>query len=138
MALELTTTQSLEESAYTKVLFDKATTIGDKLTFVDNGVKIGAGVSYIKVSAIANPQSSVADSNAYIRICKNNSYQNTLTWIFGKITAEWGVVCLPVPPKLLKVEEGDIIQAYAYVVGSSGAIGLGNGAEMSMTVEVVK
>jgi hypothetical protein len=138
MCLEMSKEQIFSAKAYAKVEFDVATKIGDKLIFEDNAVKIGEGVEYIKVSVIANPKSGIA-GNTYIRVIKNydGTLKNTVSWIFEKIATDWGVKCLILPPKLLKVQEGDIIALYIYTEGS-GSCGPGNGAETALTVEVVK
>jgi hypothetical protein len=138
MCLEMSKEQIFDAKTYAKVEFDISTKIGDKLIFEDNAIKIGEGVEYIKVSVIANPKSGIA-GNTYIRVIKNydGTIKNTVSWIFEKIATNWGVTCLILPPKLLKVQEGDIIALYIYTEGS-GSCGPGNGAETALTVEVVK
>lgn len=138
MCLEMSKEQIFSAETYAKVEFDISTKIGDKLIFEDNAVKIGAGVEYIKVSVIVNPKSSKI-GNTYVRIIKNfdGTLKNTVSWIFDKVATDWGVKCLILPPKLLKVQEGDIISLFVYTFGS-GSVGPGNGAETALTVEVVK
>lgn len=138
MCLEMSKEQIFSAQTYAKVEFDVVTKIGDKLIFEDNGVKIGAGIEYIKVSVIVNPKSSKI-GNAYVRVIKNfdGTLKNTVSWIFDKVATDWGVKCLILPPKLLKVQEGDVISLFVYTEGS-GSVGPGNGAETSITVEVVK
>jgi hypothetical protein len=137
MSLQLTTKQGFPGNTYTKINFNSVVNVGEKLIFEDNGVKIGKGVKYVKVSAIGNPITEKT-GNAYLRIVKNQlSDPNTIVWVFEKVTSAWGVVVLALPPKLVEVEEGDILYAYVYGEGYT-TVGQGQGAEMSMTVEVIK
>ena len=137
MSLQLTTRQGFDGNTYTKINFNSVVNVGEKLSFEDNGVKIGAGVKYVKVSAIGNPQTEKT-GNAYLRIVKNQlNDPNTIVWVFEKVTSAWGTVVLTLPPKLVEVSEGDILYAYVYGEGYT-TVGQGQGAEMSMTVEVVK
>lgn len=137
MSLQLTTRQGFAGNTYTKINFDRVVNVGEKLSFEDNGVKIGAGVKYVKVSAIGNPQTEKT-GNAYLRIVKNQlNDPNTIVWVFEKVTSAWGTVVLTLPPKLVEVSEGDILYAYVYGEGYT-TVGQGQGAEMSMTVEVVE
>ena len=135
ISLSIVAKPSFSANVYYKIPFDTCTKFGDKLSFVDGGVKIGPGVSCIKVSAIANPQSSVSGM-AYLRIGKNSS-DNVITWNMCNITSSWGITTVPIPLKIADVKEGDMIYAYVYTAGS-GSVGLGNGADCSLTVEVVK
>ena len=135
MSLSIVAKPSFSPNTYFKIPFDVCTKFGDKLSFVDGGIKIGPGVSYIKVSAIGNPQSGTAGM-AYMRIGKNTS-DNVITWNMCNITSSWGITTIPIPLKVAEVQEGDMIYAYVYTPGS-GSIGLGNGADCSLTVEVIK
>lgn len=136
MSLQLTTKQGFPGNTYTKIKFNSVVNVGEKLIFEDNGVKIGKGVKYVKVSAIGNPITEKT-GNAYLRIVKNQlSDPNTIVWVFEKVTSAWGIVVLALPPKLVEVAEGDILYAYVYGEGYT-TVGQGQGAEMSLTVEAV-
>ena len=119
--------------SYTKLpLNSLKTSIGSKLTFTSNSIKIGAGVSYVKVSAnammkgIANDdliqlcQNSTIVSQGYYR-CTNTSYH--------------GVISLS--PVLIKVNEGDLIHL-KYGSGGTGTLTITGGTYTYLTVEVVE
>jgi hypothetical protein len=136
MSLQLKARQGFEGNTYTKINFNSVVNVGKKLTFENNGVKIGAGVKYVKVSAIGNPITEKT-GNAYLRIVKNQlNDSNTIVWVFEKVSSAWGMVVLALPPKLAEVKEGDILYAYVYGEGYT-TVGEGQGAEMSFTVEAV-
>ena len=136
ITLNLAAKPSFTNQTWFQIPFDNYIQLGDQLTFTqDGGVKIGPGVSHIKVSGIGNPQSSTGGL-AYMRICKNSS-GNILTWSMNNIAANWASVSVVIPTKMVKVDENDIIYMYIYTEGT-GSIGPGNGADCSLTVEVIR
>lgn len=136
MTLSLAAKPSFTNQTWFQIPFDNYIQVGDQLTFTeDGGIKIGSGVSYIKVSGLGNPQSSTGGL-AYMRICKNSS-GDILTWSMNNIAANWASVSVVIPAKMVEVDENDIIYMYIYTEGT-GSIGPGNGADCSLTVEVIK
>lgn len=80
--------------------------VGDKLQFENNGVKIGTGISKVKVSAniFLDQKSGGSEAYMYGHISKNaEDVAHTITYsnsIFGST---------PIPQKIIPVKEGDII-----------------------------
>ena len=80
--------------------------VGDKLQFENNGVKIGNGISKVKVSGniFLDQKSGGSETYMYGHISKNaEDVGHTITYsngIFGST---------PIPQKIISVKEGDII-----------------------------
>lgn len=132
---------NLTANSYVKINLTGTNSFGGKLTATsDGGIKIGAGVSKIMVSARMLVSSSVVGTQ-YIRIAKNDvsSYDNMLAWVSHTNTSTSAAFeTINVTPALVDVAENDIIYLYYYVPDSSGTIyGNTRGNQTSMTVETV-
>lgn len=106
----------------------------------DGGIKIGAGVSKVKISGRMLISTSVVGSQ-YLRICKNNANAsaNMLGWVSDtNSTTSAAFSSLDITEALVDVEEGDVIYMYYYAAASSSTI-YGNtyGNQTSLTVETV-
>lgn len=101
------------------------------LTFYNNGIKIGAGISKILVSA--NIFADTANYNDYLwtRIQKNGIDASIAIapYICGYVTTSHS-------PLLLSVSEGDVINLYK--IDNTSATVRGNITNTFMTVEVVE
>ena len=130
---------NLAVSTYTKIPLDLSNEVGSKLTLQsDGGIKIGANVSKILVSARASIQGSSTTGRRHLRVMKNSyTNNNTIAWSqddFGASVTEDIVITATVGD----VQEGDVVYLWYYVPSSSDALG-GNtyGCRTSMTVEVI-
>lgn len=128
-------------NSYTVVPLNNPKVLGNRLTASSNGVKIGAGVSKVLISAqmmvLANTKAGIC----YIRISKNNG-SDVLAWCIQTAPAG-GRTTLSIAPTLVDVAENDVINMYYYVPASDDHIygsqisSTTNGSLTWMTVEVV-
>lgn len=130
---------NLAVSTYTKIPLDSSNGVGSKLTLQsDGGIKIGANVSKIIVSARASIQGSATTGRRHLRVMKNSyTNNNTIAWSqddFGASVTEDIVIT----PTVGDVQEGDVVYLWYYVPNSADVIG-GNayGCRTSMTIEVI-
>ena len=130
---------NLAVSTYTKIPLDLSNGVGEKLALQnDGGIKIGANVSKILVSARASIQGSATTGRRHLRVMKNSyTNNNTIAWSqddFGASVTEDIVIT----PTVGDVQEGDVVYLWYYVPNSADTIG-GNayGCRTSMTIEVI-
>lgn len=133
------TITNLAVNTYTIVPLTHSNGIGSKLTFASNGgIKIGAGVSYVKVSAILGFNQIQSDAIRHIRIMKNEYANNTtLGWAYN-FMHQGTPQTIVIPPMLASVQEGDIIYLWYHTPNSNDSIG-GNiyGNITSLTIEIL-
>ena len=116
-----------------EVVLSTVTSVGEKLTSVNNAIKIGANVEQVLVSCnIRGVGHEGADGDKDVSIRQNgneiaNSYQSSDATQEGYISATTA-------PKLVNVSEGDIFT----VTISSGGTGTFEILNGYLTVEVVK
>ena len=127
--------------AYTKVpLSLTVSSSSDRLTFVDNSIRIGEGIDYVKVSGQLLLKCGSTDGNRHARIQKVSG--NTTTnhaWVCVYGTATYNVP-YTLPSTLIPVKEGDYIRLAYYTSDSSDSIAGGstaNGWQTYLTVEEV-
>lgn len=101
-----TQNQSLSANEWTKLQLDEIISqVGDKLTVSDNGIKIGKGISKVKINAIVWLETQ---GYRWVSIFKNNTaITSSISPEGGNYTGVWGSVSLP--DILIDVEENDII-----------------------------
>ena len=115
--------------------------IGNKFTLIDNGIKIGAGVTKVKVSANILQQAS--DVNLYGGyITKNGTNLASAVNIgFNTIprTNSWEFFHTGISPIIIDVVEGDIIYLCSYVNNTTSTVTLQaySGRAVNLTVEEV-
>lgn len=115
--------------------------IGNKFTLIDNGIKIGAGVTKVKVSANILQQAS--DVNLYGGyITKNGTNLASAVNIgFNTIprTNSWEFFHTGISPIIIDVVEGDIIYLCSYVNNTTSTVTLQAyaGRTVNLTVEEV-
>ena len=133
------TKTATSSNQYVLVPLDKYSLVGNKLSFADNGIKIGKGVSKIKIDGILNIAETKANSNKGFCIYKNNSLvvQSTLGDV-GTRSYSQNVMM----GQILDVAENDIIQIYVRAIAISSDTNItinGNsgGAATYMTAEVL-
>ena len=130
---------NLAVNTYTIVPLTHSNGIGSKLTFTSNGgIKIGAGVSYVKVSAILDFNKIQSNASRHIRIMKNEyASDTTLGWAYN-FMHQGNPQAIVIPPMLVSVQEGDIIYLWYYTPNSNDSIGGGiYGNRTSLTIETV-
>ena len=107
-------------NTYTKVPLNNPVITGTRLTANSNGVKIGAGVSKVLISAqmmvVANSKAGIC----YVRIAKNNG-ADVLAWCIQTVPAG-GRQTLSIAPTLVNVAENDVLNMYYYVPDSDDYI----------------
>lgn len=125
--VNLSTTES--KIAFNKTVRNK----GELLSVSSNGVKIGAGVSRVKISAniSLNPRSS-STATELIRIWRNNTMTQHY---FPAININGGASHTSIAEYEIEVSEGDVI----YLYGSTSVSGVGRVINSSQfKVEVVR
>lgn len=106
-----------------------------KLKLQSNGVKIGSGVSKIKVSANL-VYSSLGTTRQWFRLFKNDTLIND--FIFYGTNNFMTANCIS---KMINVQENDLITIQLYNIEGTGHIGISAGLSREstyMTVEAVK
>lgn len=126
--VKLTTTNN------TKLPLSARANVGDKLTISNGGIKIGAGVTYVKVSGQVYVDTSGGAGIKKGIIYKNNN-QVATDGLNGSANA---YTTIAIPTFLLQVAENDII--YLYGAGYVNDNFAGNDSNMynRLTVEVIK
>ena len=128
-----------KEDTYTKVPFDSvAVATNDRLTLSDRGVRIGPGISYVKVSGQTLVKCGSKTGNRHARIRKLSSGVTTsVAWtcIYGVATTN---TLYPFVPVIVPVKEGDILTLVYYTgdiedMNVSGSTT--NGPQSYLTVE---
>lgn len=130
---------NLTVSDYAIIPLNLQDSIGSRLTATsDGGIKIGAGVSKILVSAKMALEGVTKAGNRHLRIIKNSySADNTLGWAWDTLAVSDSEDII-VTPVLADVAENDVIYMTYWTQQSTDRIG-GNdyGNRTSLTVEVV-
>lgn len=119
MTAQNSSTTTTGANTYDKIPLKLKTSVGTKLTIdsTNKGVKIGSGVSYIKVSGLATFGTRAGTSRHQLLIYKNT------TIISGAITrldGNWETIVLN--EILFPVSQNDIIYLYVRTQDSSGAV----------------
>lgn len=130
--------QVFPAQVYTKIELATPTSVGDKLEAYNGGIKIGAGVSKVKISGYAVISTTVS-GECNLRIVKNENLDSgTLHWLVDTTPNAAAHIMVTCPPFLAEVAEGDAIFMYSYTVGE-GHVGSSNNLPQShLTVEVVE
>lgn len=128
-------------NAYTKVPFSTTvSSVGGRLTFSDNSIRVGKNISYVKVSAQVLFKCGTTNGNRHMRIQK----------ISGSATTSYGWSCVygnanlnvpyTLPSLLIPVKEGDYLRAVYYSSDSADSMASGssaNGWQTYMTAEEI-
>lgn len=133
-----TALSSLANNTYTVVPMTSDISAGTLLTASGNGIKIGAGVTRVLVSAsLAFDTVGGSAASRYIRICRNSySDANTIGWNYRYMATGQANV-LVVPATLAEVAEGDVLYMYYYARSQDTIGGNAHPARTGFTVEVV-
>lgn len=119
------------QNVYEKIPLELNTSVGTKLTLdtTNNGIKIGSGVSYVKVSGSVTFSERAGSSRHALLIYKNASVVGNA---IARFDGNWETIVLN--EMLVPVQENDIIYLYVRTQDASGAV-----TDASfLTVEVVE
>lgn len=142
MMLALTSNTTVSATnAYTKVpLSGSVASSGDRLTFVDNSIRIGEGISLVKVSGQVLLKCGSTNGNRHVRLQKisgNTTTSHAWTCVYGNATYN---VAYTLPSVLIPVKEGDYLRLVYYTSDSADSMASGssaNGWQTYMTAEEV-
>lgn len=136
MTLALSEHYTMTSTGLTKLPLDKTLlSVGNKLTKTsDGGIKIGSGVSYVRVSATVYYRSGAQANDATITAI----YRNTSSMIDNTSKVSGTNYSKILPTKIFDVSEGDIIYLYARNVSRVNQEIGGFDALTFLNVEVVK
>lgn len=115
--------------------------IGDKFTLIDNGIKIGAGVTKVKVSANILQQASTVNLYGGYITKNGTNLASAVNVGFNTITRtnSWEFFHTGISPIIIDVTEGDIIYLCSYVNNTTSKVTLQAyaGRAVNLTVEEV-
>ena len=132
------TSQQTTSQTFGKINLDSKVSVGDKLTLNDNGIKIGAGVTKVKVSAgISAVWNSPVSNDFNLYITKNGTTEsNVVIKINGaKPSTNYGGSVM-LSEQLIEVKENDVL--YLCLYGTINSLIYGSFRATYMTVEVVE
>lgn len=110
--------------------------VGNRLTITDNGVKIGAGVRYVKVGGNAYFYTGTINAMKTATICKYKASDGSLTEaVVVNIRPTVQNIHIPLPEKVFEVAEGDAVRLY--ITGASGDLIKSYHNGTFLTVEVM-
>ena len=134
MTASLTSGQTVSETSGT-VLLDSSTKVGDKLTFSNNKIVIGTGVTKVKVSANMRISTSVANAiGVNLNVCKNGEVIASNRTSLGSKSYDG----LTTAPRLIEVSVGDTICMQWWFSTSQSVTISGTTGSTYLTVEVVE
>ena len=113
--------------------FDVITSNTDRLTLSNHGIKIGSGVKQVMITGHAFGFGISTSSNPYlwVSIDKNSQIE-----AYGISAQSQGFAGTSIPPKIIDVQENDII--YLHKVVATPTSSLRGGANTWLTVEIVQ
>lgn len=132
------TSQQTTSQTFEKINLDSKVSVGDKLTLNNNGIKIGAGVTKVKVSAgVSVTWNSPVSNDFNLYITKNGATDsNIVIKINGaKPSANYGGSVM-LSEQLIEVKENDVL--YLCLYGTINSLIYGFSRSTYMTVEVVE
>ena len=126
-------------NAYTKVPLSVTTSsTSTRLTFSDNSVRVGEGISYVKVSGQVLFKCGSTNGNRHVRLQKvSGSTTTSHAWscIYGNATYN---VAYTLPSIIIPVKNGDYLRMVYYSSDSADSLASGssaNGWQTYLTVE---
>lgn len=122
---------STQGSQYINMELISSSVIGDKLTINNGGIKIGSGVSKVKVNSNLKIVCRTT-GNKHMRILKNGS---TVAWVNSRALSTDDEFTISISPVIIDVQENDVIYL-AYYAGIGDGIS-SNYNSTYLTVEVV-
>lgn len=141
MTIALSTNTTLGVvNVYTEVPLDRVATetSSGRLTLASNSIRIGSNIQYIKVSGQVLLKCGSTNGNRHVRIQKiSGSNTVNIAWDCVYATATSNTL-YPLTPRLINVNEGDIIRMVFYTSDTADQIASGsaaNGWQTYLTVE---
>ena len=132
---------NVSHTATTKVALNTVINIiGDKFTLNSNGIKIGAGVTKVKVSANILQQASAVNLYGGYITKNGTNLASAVNVGFNTITntSSWAFFHTGISPIIIDVVEGDIIYLCSYVgVTSTVTLQAYAGRAVNLTVEEI-
>lgn len=132
------TSQQTTSQSFGKINLDSKVSVGDKLTLNDNGIKIGAGVTKVKVSAgISATWNSPVSNDFNLYITKNGTTENNIVIKINgaKPSTNYGDSVM-LSEQLIEVKENDVL--YLCLYGTINSLIYASNRATYMTVEVVE
>lgn len=121
-------------SSENKLIMATATTIGNKLTLTnDGGIKIGAGVTKVAISASTTYTGGDASQHALLIYKNSKANENRLARVLFNSSSNIQTTII-IPYQIVSVSENDIL----YLFASSSVDKRVSGPMSYMTVEVVE
>lgn len=141
-AMTIGLSTNVNHKATTKVALNKImNSIGNKFTLNSNGIRIGAGVTKVKVSANILQQASVVNLYGGYITKNDTNLASAVNVGFNTITRtdSWEYFHTGISPIIIDVVEGDIIYLCSYVNGITTTVTLQAyaGRAVNLTVEEV-
>lgn len=141
-AITIGLSDNVSHTATTKVALNTImNNIGDKFTLIDNGIKIGAGVTKVKVSANILQQASAVNLYGGYITKNGTNLASAVNVGFNSITRtdSWEWFHTGISPIIIDVVEGDIIYLCSYINGITATVKLQAyaGRAVNLTVEEV-
>ena len=141
-AITIGLSANVSHTATTKVALNTImNNIGDKFTLIDNGIKIGAGVTKVKVSANILQQASAVNLYGGYITKNGTNLASAVNVGFNTIprTNSWEYFHTGISPIIIDVVEGDIIYLCSYINGITATVTLQAyaGRSVNLTVEEV-
>lgn len=101
-----------------KINLNQDVKIGNKLSMQNNGIKIGAGVSYVKVSAKVMFSTIAGSNGRHILYIHKNSSNTSTSQV--RMTENWQTINSG--DVIIQVQENDIIYLYVRTQDSTGSV----------------
>ena len=141
-AITIGLSANVSHTATTKVALDTVmNSIGDKFTLNSNGIKVGAGVTKVKVSANILQQASAVNLYGGYITKNGTNLASAVNVGFNTIprTNSWEYFHTGISPIIIDVVEGDIIYLCSYINGITATVTLQAyaGRSVNLTVEEV-
>lgn len=126
-------------NAYTKIpLNNFVVSTSSRLGMSENSIRIGANISYVKVSGQALIGCKLTDGLRHVKIRKvRNGTVSNVSWVTAYGIADRQTI-YPLTPVIVSVAEGDLIDMVFYTGSSADQISAGsltNGWQTFLTVE---
>lgn len=126
-------------SAYTKIPLNTfVVSTSSRLGMSENSIRIGANISYVKVSGQALIGCKLTDGLRHVKIRKvRNGTVSNVSWVTAYGIADRQTI-YPLTPVIVSVAEGDLIDMVFYTGSSADQISAGsstNGWQTYLTVE---
>ena len=129
-------------NTYTKIPLDKnVLSTNSRLTLIDNSIRIGSNIQYVRVSGQVLIKCGSVAGNRHVRMQKisSNGATTSLAWacVYGVATSN---TVYPIAPMIVPVTEGDTFRLVFYTSDTTDSCASGssaNGWQTYLTVEEI-